>query len=142
MYRGRRTLTRYEVKNLIFFLGFIMALGGLGAFVFQSYKNRDKEPEKPFNEKGILTEVVSPTAGSCYFYLGTKLTESPRKYHTPNDIPATDDGLVKGLFSLPGVIEVMVDQKLVVLQKSPKAHWEEIQPAAREVILAHLHMHK
>jgi len=142
MYNGRRRLKGYEIKNLLFFMGFILALGILGAFVFQSYKDRDKVPEKPFDPNGILNEFVSPTADSCYFSLGTALSESTRKYHTRQDIQATDDGFVKSLFDIPGVVEVVVDQKLVVLQKSPKAHWEEIRPAAREILLAHLHMHK
>ena len=142
MYNGRRRLKKYEIKNLVFFLCFILALGGFGAFVFQSYKDRDKVPPKPFDPNGILNEFVSPTADSCYFYLGTALSESTSKYHSRQDIPATDDGLVKGLFDIPGVVEVVVDQKLVVLQKSPKAHWEAIRPAARDILTAHLHMHK
>ncbi len=117
-------------------------MGGLGAFVFQSYKNRDKPPPEEFDPNGILSEVVSPTSESCYFYLGTKLAESVRKYHTPQEIPPTDDGLIRDLFGIPGVIEVVVDQWVVVLQKEPKAHWEEIRPAARKIITSHLHMHK
>ena len=142
MFKRGRTLKRYEVQNLIFFLCFILALGGLGAYVFQSYKDRDKEPPKPFDPNGILTEVVSQASNSCYFYLGTKLTESNRKYRNKSEIGTNDDGFIKDLFDISGVIEVQVDQQMVVLQKSTKAHWEEIQPAAREVITAHLHMHK
>jgi len=142
MYNGRRRLKGYEIKNLAFFLVFILALGGLGAFVFKSYRDRDLVPPKPFDPNGILNEFVSPSADSCYFYLGTQLSAATRKYHTTKDIPPTDDGLVKSLFDIPGVVEVVVDNKLVVLQKSPKAHWEEIQPAARDVLTAHLHMHK
>ncbi len=142
MFKRERILKRYEVQNLVFFLCFILALGGLGAYVFQSYKNKDKEPPKPFDPKGILTEVVSQASDSCYFYLGTKLSESNRKYRTKSEIGPSDDGFIKDLFDIAGVIEVQVDQQMVVLQKSPKAHWEEIQPAAREVIKAHLHMHK
>ncbi len=102
MYDGRKRLTRYELKNLMFFMGFILALGILGAFVFQSYKDRDKVPPKPFDPNGILNEFISPTADSCYFYLGTQLSESTRKYHSAKDIPATDDGLVRSLFAYPG----------------------------------------
>ena len=142
MYDGRRRLKKYEIKNLMFFMGFILALGILGAFVFQSFKDRDKVPEKPFDPNGILSEFVSPTADSCYFDLGTALSESTRKYRTRQDIPATDDGLIKSLFDIPGVLEVVVDQKRVILQKTPKGHWEEIRPAAREILTAHLHMHK
>lgn len=142
MYNGRRRLKGYEIKNLLFFLGFIGALAIFGAFVFQGYKDRDKVPPKPFDPNGILNEFIVPTADSCYFNMGTRLTESTRKYHTPKDIPATDDGFIKGLFAIPGIVEIIVDQKLIVLRKAPKAHWEAIQPVAREIITAHLHMHK
>jgi len=40
-----------------------------------------------------------------------------------------------------GVVEVVVDQKLIILQKSPSARWETIESSAREVIRNHLHMH-
>ena len=142
MYDGRRRLKKYEIKNLIFFLCFIGALVVLGAFVFQGYKDKDKLPEKPFDPNGILNEVVSQASESCYFSIGTKLTELPHVYRSRRDIPATDDGFIKDLFDISGVAEVQVDQKMVVLQKEPKAHWEAIRPAAREVIKAHLHIHK
>ncbi len=139
---AKGTLKGYEAQNLIVFLCFILGLGGLGAFVFVTYRDRDKVPPKEVNSNGILNEVVSSTANSCYFYLQTELTESMHKYHNKQDIPATDDGLAKGLFDIPGVIEVTIDKAMIVLQKSPKAHWEEIRPAAREIIGAHQHMHK
>jgi hypothetical protein len=142
MSKGRGTLRSYELQNLVVFLFFILALGGIGSFVFQHYKNKDKPPEKPFNDKGILNEFVSQTSSSCYFYVGTELTDSQHTYRTQLDIPANDDGFIKGLLSIPGVVTVMVDHGLVVLQKEPKGHWEEIQPAARTIINAHLHMHK
>ncbi len=138
----RRALGKYEIQNLLFFLFFILALGGLGSYVFQSYKNEDNPPEKPFDPNGILNVVESQASDSCYFYLGTSLTESPHSYHSRKDIPVTDDGLVKGLFDIPDVVDVMIDQKMVVLQKDVKGHWEAIRPAAKEVITSHLHMHK
>jgi hypothetical protein len=70
------------------------------------------------------------------------LTATQHKYHTRQEIPLTDDGLAKGLFDIPGVTEVTIDKAMVVLQKAPKAHWEEIRPAARDIISTHLHMHK
>ncbi len=139
---ARGTLKGYEVQNLVVFLCFILGLGGLGAFVFVSYRDKDKVPPKEINTNGILNEVVSSTSNSCYFYLEMELTQSTHKYHNKQDIPATDDGFAKGLFDIPGVIEVTIDKSMVVLQKSPKAHWEEIRPLARDIIGAHQHMHK
>jgi hypothetical protein len=112
------------------------------AWVFQSYKTRGERPERARADDGIITEVVSETSGTCLFYLGTKMSESSSKYRGPSDIPRTDDGMVKDFFSIPGVVEVTVDQRLIVLQKAPAAHWEEIQPAAREIIRSHLHLHR
>ncbi|MGA2262740.1 MAG: NifU N-terminal domain-containing protein [Acidobacteriota bacterium] len=135
------TLKGYEARNLVVFLCFILALGGVGAIVFQIYKNKDKVPPKEIDPTGIMDEVVSSTSSSCYFYLGTKVSETTHKYHTRQDVPPTDD-LAKGLFNIPGVIEVTIDNTMVVLQKAPKAHWEEIRPAARDIIIAHIHPKK
>ncbi len=139
--QSRKTLARYEGMNLLFFLGCILVLGVFVSYVFQMYRNAGLRPPKDIDENGIVSEVVSTTAESGLFYLGTRLTESSRVYHNPGEIPSNDDGLVRDLFAIPGVVEVQVDQRLIVLRKSPSAHWEEIQPGAREVIGRHLHMH-
>lgn len=141
MSRNPKSLKGYEAKNLIFFLCFIVAMIGGGSFIFHAFKVKDLPPEKPFDPHGILSEVVSTVSDSCYFYLGTDIAPATRTFHNRLEIPAKDDGLIKGLFGIPGVVEVVIDKKLVVLTKDPKAHWEAIQPAAREVIKAHLHMH-
>jgi hypothetical protein len=134
---AKGTLKGYEAQNLIFFLCFILALGGLGAYVFVTFRDRDKVPPKEIDSNGILNEVVSSTANSCYFYLESELSPSMHKYRNRRDIPATDT-LAASLFDIPGVIEVTIDKTMVVLQKSPKAHWEEIRPLARDLISARL----
>jgi len=135
------SLQRYEGMNLLFFLGCILALGIFVSYVFQIYRTAGQRPPKATDENGIISEIVSTTAESGLFYLGTKLSESSRVYRKLAEVPATDDGLVRGLFAISGVVEVQVDQRLIVLRKSPSAHWEEIQPSAREIINHHLHMH-
>jgi hypothetical protein len=137
----RKSLKRYELTNLVFFLSVIVALGVFVAFVFQYYKNAGHKPASASDDGGIRSEVVLSGSDSCIFYLGTRLSEGTRRYRSPDEIPATDDGLVRGLFDIPGVVEVVVDQTLVILQKSPSARWEAIQAGAREVIRNHLHMH-
>jgi hypothetical protein len=139
---AKGTLKGYEAQNLIVLLCVMIALGVFGAFVFKTFRDKDKVAPKEVNPNGIINEVVSSTSNSCYFYLQTELTATQQKYHTRREIPATDDGLAKGLFDIPGVTEVTIDKAMVVLQKAPKAHWEEIRPAARDIIAAHLHMHK
>jgi hypothetical protein len=140
--RKGNVLRKYEGTNLLFFLVFVIALGVFVSLVFQSYKNSGENSSKESADgNGIVSEVVSPAAESCLFYLGTKLSESSHRYRSQLDIPVTDDGLARDLFAISGVVEVIVDQKLVILQKSSAAHWEAIQPSAREVISHHLHMH-
>jgi hypothetical protein len=139
---AKGTLKGYEARNLMVLMCFVLGLGGLGAFVFVQYRDRDKVPPKEINNKGILSEVVSSTSNSCYFYLQMPVTETLHKYRNRNEIPSTDDGLAKGLFDIDGVIEVTIDNTIVVLQKSPKAHWEEIRPLARDIIGQHQHLHK
>ncbi len=139
---GRHVLRRYEGTNLLFFLVFILALGVFVAWVFRSYKSPNAViPSEP-DDRGILSEVVTPGSETCVFYLGTKLSETNRQYRSRTDIPVTDDGLVAGLFAIPGVDVIVVDQKLVMLQKTSMVRWEKIQPSAREVIKSHLHMHQ
>jgi hypothetical protein len=140
--RKGNVLKKYEVTNLLFFLIFIGALAVFVAVVFKSYGDSDKKPARSEKDNGIVSEVVSPTADLCLFYLGTQVSTSNRRYSTILEIPATDDGLVRGLFALSGVTEVLVNQKLIVLQKSPSARWETIRPGAREVISQHIHMHQ
>lgn len=139
---SKGTLKGYEAQNLIVLLCVMVALGGFGAFVFKTYRDHDKVPPKEINSNGIMSEVVSSTSNSCYFYLQSEITETTHKYRNRADIPSTDDGLAKNLFAIPGVIEVTIDKAMVVLQKSPKAHWEEIRPLARDIIAEHRHMHK
>jgi len=138
----RNVLGKYEGTNLLFFMGFILVLGVFVAWVFHSYKSRNDRPPRTMVDDGIVTEAVSEASGTCLFYLGTKLSETNHKYTGQKDIPITDDGLVRDLFAISGVVEVTVDQRLIVLQKAPSAHWEAIQPGAREVIRNHLHLHK
>jgi len=135
-------LRRYEGANLLFFLAFAVVLAGFVAWVFQSYRNpRQSAPEETGDSNGVVSEVVSPD-DSCIFYLSTKLSESGRRYRSKMEIPATDDGLVGELFAIDGVTGVVVDQKMLILQKWPAARWEAIQPRAKEVINGHLHMHQ
>ncbi len=138
---GHRTLKGYEGTNLLFFFCIILILGGFVAIVFQFYRGAMK-PSSSSMHPGVISESVIPGTEACMFYVGTRMSESNRRYVGPQDIPATDDGLVRDLFAVPGVTEVVVDHTMVMLHKSPSAQWEKIQPGAREVINKHLHMHQ
>jgi hypothetical protein len=140
---GKNILRKYEWTNLLFFVLIMMALGVFVALVFQSYSNPNRGRSKESGSTGgVLSEVVAPGSDTCIFYLGTALSPTTRRYLSRMEIPATDDGLVSGLFGITGVESVVVDQRLIMLNKSPSARWEAIQPQAREVINKHLHMHQ
>ena len=139
---GRNVLRKYEGTNLLFFLFFILALGVFVSWIFQSFRSPNTFTPKEAAEEGILSEAVTPESETCVFYLGTRLSERNHQYRSRADVPPTDDGLVTGLFGIPGVDVVVVDQKLIMLQKSSSARWEKIRPSAREVIEDHLHMHQ
>ena len=93
------------------------------------------------SEAGVISDELNPGSDMGIFYLGTKLTESSRQYRSRLDIPVTDDGLVRDLFGLPGVEELTIDQKMIIVKKSTGTHWEEIQPGVRRIVKNHLHIH-
>lgn len=137
---SRRTLKGYEGINLVVFLLVLVGLGVFVALVFQYYRAPNvKESE---GEKGVLSTATIPGSDGCMFYVGTELSQTKLRYTSAEAIAATDDGFVRDLFAIPGVVEVVIDHSLVVLHKSPGARWEPIQPAAREVIKKHLHLHR
>ena len=143
MPRKGNILKRYEGTNLIFFLSFILALGGFVFYIFHSYKSEnDKLTQAADVDTGIQSVLVSSATNSCLFYLADKLGNASRTYHGPEEIPADDDGLLKDLFGISGVTQVVVEEKLVVVSKSPSSHWEIIQPTAKEIIINYIQKRK
>ncbi|NWG12681.1 MAG: NifU N-terminal domain-containing protein [Acidobacteria bacterium] len=141
--KRRGSLKGYEGANLAFFLVFMVALGGFVWFYFTSFRSPNAPPPGDLAEGGgILSEVVEKESDMCVFTLGTQIVGSRRRYQGPQDIPVTDDGFVRGLFEIPGVAEVVLERKMVILQKFPSARWEKIQERARVVISRHLHAHQ
>ncbi len=138
MPRKKNVLGRYEVANLLFFLGCIVVLGLFLTWVFHYYKNEDERVVRTVPDTGIVSEVVSSATNSCLYYLENKITDSPQMFLSARDIPAGDDGLLKDLFDIAGVSQVKFEEKAIVISKAPKAHWEYIQPTAREVIIEYL----
>lgn len=138
--RSGKSLKGYEFTNLLFFLVLIVALGVLVTFVFRHYGTRDRE-----QSEGAVVGVVSEAVGSGsdigLFYLDTKLSERTLQYRSRIEIPATDDGLVRELFALPGVEEVTIDRKVIILKKNGSARWESIQSGVRRIVKEHLHIH-
>ncbi len=137
---GRRSLKKYEVTNLLFFLALIVALGVLVSFVFRYYGTRNQEPSSEA-EVGVISDTLDARSDVGIFYLDTRLSETSHQYRSRLDIPVTDDGLVRELFSLPGVEEITINQKIIMLKKSNSTRWDSIQPAVRRIVKGHLHMH-
>jgi len=132
---GRRVHKKYEWSNLLFFLCVAAALVLFVMLVFRVYSTPDTVPSKAKSAYSvILKELVPPSSNNCIFYLETEVSGEGKRYNSVTEVPATDDGLTKELFSIPGVMGVQINQRSIVLYKTPSAHWEEIQPGAREII--------
>jgi hypothetical protein len=131
---------KYEFANLLFFLVLIIALGVGVAFVFRYYGTRNTEPEREA-DLGVVSDALSAGSDVGMFYLGTKLSETSQQFRSRLEVPVTDDGLIKDLFDLPGVEEVTLDQRIIVIRKDTATRWESIQPGVRRIVKAHLHIH-
>ena len=138
--RSGRSLKKYELTNLLFFLGLIAALGLVVTFVFRHYGMQNQGASEE-SAAGIVSEAVGSGSDVGLFYLDTKLSETTLRYRSRLEIPATDDGLVRDLFALPGVEEITIDQKVIILKKNGSARWESIQPGVRRIVKEHLHIH-
>jgi hypothetical protein len=137
---GRKSLRKYEVTNLLFFLGLILGLGILVTFVFRHYGTRNQVIEEE-SDLGVVSEALSDASDVGLFYLGTKISETQRQYRSRLEIPVTDDGLLKELFDLPGVDEVTLDQRILIIRKSGSVRWDAIRPGVRRIVSNHLHIH-
>jgi len=130
---GRKVLRRYEGLNLVLLLFAVVALTIFSTWVFQFYSNPDQEGD---GQKEILSEVFTDS-DVCMFTVGARLTHTSHRYQSPAEI-ITSDPLARKLFGVPGIIEVAINEKSVVLRKLPSARWEAIKPAARGIISDYL----
>jgi hypothetical protein len=138
--RSGKSLKGYEFSNLLFFLVVIVAFGVLVTFVFRHYGTRDQEQSEG-GMVGVVSEAVGSGSDVGLFYLDTKLSERTLRYRSRLEISATDDGLVRDLFALPGVEEITIDRKVIILKKNGSARWESIQSGVRRIVKEHLHSH-
>jgi hypothetical protein len=137
---GGKSLKKYEITNLLFILVLMVALGILVTFVFRYYGKRGQDISGE-NSVGVVSDSVSPGSDVGIFYLDTKISEVTRQYRSRIEISITDDGLLKELFALPGVEEVTIDQKSIMVKKNGSARWEGIQSGVRRIVKDHLHIH-
>ena len=132
---GRRIHRKYEWSNLLFLLSIAAALVLFVMLVFRMYSTPDEDPSEAKSIYSvILSELVPPSSNNCIFYLDTDISGESKRFNSVTEVPATDAGFVRGLFAISGVMAVQINQRSVVLYKTPSAHWEEIRPKAREII--------
>lgn len=137
---GKKSLKRYEITNLLFILVLMVALGVVVTFVFRYYGNRGMESSGG-SAAGVVSDAVGAGSDVGIFYLDTKLSETTRRYRSRLEVTITDDGLLKELFALPGVEEITIDQKVLMIKKNGSARWEPIQSGVRRIVKDHLHIH-
>jgi len=113
---GRRSLKKYELTNLLFFLVLIVALGVVVTFVFRHYGTRNMGPVGEAEWASCRNRWDSGSDVGM-FYLGADLSETKPSVPQPVGHSVTDDGFLKELFSLPGVEEITVGQEDYRYQK-------------------------
>lgn len=138
-YRGK-SLKGYEATNVLFMFFFVAALGLFVAWVFLTFRSPNRPPE-PEDRPEIVEETITPEGDACIFHLGTTISQQSHIYRSPLDIPVTDDGLVRRLFELPGVAEIVVEPRMIMLRSRTAGIWGTVQPQAREIINNHIHIH-
>ena len=137
---GRRSLSRYEITNLLFFLTIIAVLGVLVTFVFHHYGTRNQKiPDD--GKLGVVSASLSEGSDVGVFHLGTRISETTLQCRSRLEIPVTDDGLLRELFALPGVEEVTINQSVIMIRKSSSVSWRQIEPGVDQIVKNHLHIH-
>jgi hypothetical protein len=139
MGKSKGSLKGYEFSNLLFFLGLMVVLGGICWLVLYHIGTRDRQ-QVVIVEPGISQEATS--GDIALFYLeGFQIVGTERTYRSRLEIPATDDGFIRGLFDIPGVEELTIRPQLVMVRKNGDVSWDRIRGSIREVINNHLHSH-
>ncbi len=130
---GRKSLVRYEWVNLVLLLFAVVTLALFATWVFQRYSN----PDAGTASKAVIISEAVVDADICMFTVGTRLTHSVRHYRSPAEI-RMDDPLGRKLFGVPGVAQVIINPKSIVIYKLPSARWEAVQSSARGIISDYL----
>ncbi|HSW37970.1 MAG TPA: NifU N-terminal domain-containing protein [Acidobacteriota bacterium] len=132
-----KSLRKYEITNFLFFLGLIAALVVMVSLVFRHYGSRGAPPQEEF-VRGVVSEILSDGSDIGVFYLGASISATSQQFKSRLDIPITDGGLVQGLFDLPGVEEVTINDKVIIITKNTSANWREIRAGVMSVVNTHV----
>ncbi|MDR0310089.1 MAG: NifU N-terminal domain-containing protein [Acidobacteriota bacterium] len=134
-----KSLKGYEFTNLLFFLVLIVVLAGGCWWVFYHIGTKDRVVVVDA-EPGIASEQT--TGDITLFYLeGFHIVGSARTYRSRLEIPSTDDGLVRDLFGLPGLEEIVIEPQLIIVKKNGTVSWNKLSQPIRDIIKNHLHSH-
>jgi len=139
MGKSKGTLKGYELTNLLFFLVLIIILGAGCWWVFFQIGTKDRVVVKEI-DPGISSEKTTNDIG--LFYLeGFHVVGISRTYRGRLEIPSTDDGLIRDLFDLPGVEELVIEPQLIIVKKNGTVAWDKLREPIRDIIKKHLHAH-
>jgi len=138
MGKPKGSLKGYELNNLLFFLGMIVILGGV-CWIFYNLVTKNPDPVIDI-EPAITSEVT--TGDIAVFELeGFNLVGMSRSYRSRLEIPVTDDGLIQGLYDLPGVEEIVLEPRRVIIKKNGTVEWNTLSGSITNVLKDHLHSH-
>jgi len=138
MGKSKGSLKGYEFSNLLFLLVIMTALGFGCWAVFHYFSTKDWEVVEI--EPGISSEEINEDI--AMFYLeGFKIVGVARTYRSRLEIPTTDDGLISGLFNLPGVEELVIQPESIIVKKNGTVGWDKLSGPIRDILKNHLHSH-
>ena len=139
MGKSKGSLKGYELTNLLFLLVVAIVLGGACWWVFYHYGTKDRV-EIVIVEPGIESEQIHEDI-AAFRLEGFRIVEITRQYRSRLEVPATDDGLIRDMFELPGVEEITVEPQLIMVKKNGTVSWDKLRGPIREIIKNHLHSH-
>ena len=139
MGKSKGSLKGYEFSNLLFFLVLIIVLGGGCWWVLYHYGTKDRVIVVDV-EPGIATEIINDDIAAFYLE-GFRIIGVSQIYDSRLKIPSTDDGLLRGLFDLPGVEEIVLEPQLIIVKKNGDVTWDKLSGPIRNLVKEHLHSH-
>lgn len=77
---------------------------------------------------------ATPNPNALKFTLTQASFDTPRSFAAGQDV---DDPAAAALLAIPGVTSVFMSADFVTLSKSPNGQWDEIAPAATEILEQH-----
>jgi len=140
MGKSKGSLKGYEFTNLLFMLFLIVVLGGVCALVLYHIGTKDRH-DVVDKDPGIASEQQINEDITAFYLEGFDIVGVTRTYQSRLEIPSTDDGLVRGLFDLPGVEEIVIEPKLIMVKKNGTVAWSQLRGQIRDILNNHLHSH-